>query len=79
LLGSSFLQALDVTCSVVDVACYVVGVACSVVDVACSAVGVAAAAGKLVTAKYIPPAKYHKWFPTAAKAQVHIQPSTSST
>lgn len=32
--------------------------------------------GKLVTAKYIPPEKYHKWFAAATTAKDHIFPSS---
>jgi hypothetical protein len=32
--------------------------------------------GKLVTAKYIPPEKYHKWFAAATNAKDHIFPSS---
>ena len=32
-------------------------------------------AGKLVTAKYIPEPKYYKWFPHAASAKKHLQPT----
>lgn len=32
--------------------------------------------GKLVTAKYIPLEKYHKWFLVAASAKKYISPSS---